>query len=90
MILHTFPIFTFHSNIIQNQATFNPIKNFHKVFNLDNPIDKWPVFNTYGPKHMRPQISTISAQITIDNISTVNAVIAQNVNEQTMNEASHK
>ena len=52
--------------------------------------DKWPVFNTYGPKHMRPQISTISAQITIDNISTVNAVIAQNVNEQTMNEASHK
>ena len=39
---------------------------------------------------MRPQISTISAQITIDNISTVNAVIAQNVNEQTMNEASHK
>ena len=39
---------------------------------------------------MRPQISTISAQITIDNISTVNAVIAQNVSEQTMNEASHK
>ena len=52
--------------------------------------DKWPVVDTYSPEHMRPQISTISAQITIDNISTVNAVIAQNVSVQTMNEASHK
>ena len=56
------------------------------IFYSASYSDKWSVVNLQSKTYETSDIYNFCT----DNISTVNAVIAQNVSEQTMNEASHK